>query len=75
MNSRNSIDMEFSLREYEALGALRAKYERGHGLLSEHELARLCFVRWLIHSPGWNKAMDQPITTQQGLRWIAGRTA
>jgi len=62
MNSRSSIastDTGFSLREHETLRALRAKYETGQHLFTQQELARLRFVRWLIQSPGWNRAMDE----------------
>ncbi len=82
MNSRRSIastDTGFSLREYEALRALCAKYQAGQHLFTEHELARLRFVCWLIQSPGWNRAMDQPVTAQQrtstaprSLTWMPG---
>lgn len=72
----------FSLREYEALSALRAKYQEGQDLFSEQELARLRFMRWLIHAPGWDTALDHPIPTQQqtastaqGLPWMRGSLA
>ncbi len=82
MNSRTSIagtKSGFSLREHKTLRALRTKYETGQHLLTEHELARLRFVRWLIHAPGWNRALDQPVTAQQrtstaqqSLTWMPG---
>ncbi len=82
MKSRSRIastNTPFSPREYETLRALRAKYEAGQHLFTEHELARLRFVRWLIHSPGWNRALDQPVTAQQrtstaqqSLTWMPG---
>jgi hypothetical protein len=51
-------------------------------LFSEQELARLRFMRWVIHAPGWDTALDHPIPTQQqtatraqGLPWMRGSLA
>jgi hypothetical protein len=71
-------EMRFSLREYEALGALRQTFQAGDDLFTSHELARLRFLRWLIRSPWWDTTMDQlPTTAQQAsarkrLPWICG---
>ena len=80
--SVTSAGTRFSLREYEALSALRAKYQEGQDLFGEQELARLRFMRWLIHAPGWDTALDHPIptwqqtaTTARGLPWVRGSLA
>ena len=54
-----STDTGFTLQ---ALNALRPSYPPGYDLFTEPEIARLRFVCWLIESPGWDSAMDQPIT-------------
>jgi len=72
----------FTEAERSALLSLRSKYQTTHHLFTEHELAHLRFIRWLIQSPNWNRAIDQPDNAQQrhtasGQRpmWSLGFTA
>jgi hypothetical protein len=37
----------FTPGEWEALRALRLRYQQDHDLFTTQERARLCFVRWL----------------------------
>jgi hypothetical protein len=55
----------FSETEFDALQSLRTRYQTGQHLFTERELAHLRFLRWLVHSPGWHRAMDQPESAQE----------
>lgn len=53
--------------EYAALERLRARYQSAPHLLTEQELARIRFVRWLAYSPGRRSDLDQPATGEDRL--------
>lgn len=75
MNTQANIESTgspFSLQEYEALQTLRASYATSHGLFTAQEMACLRFVRWLIHSPEWNRAMDCLEIEQEDPEWTPG---
>jgi hypothetical protein len=40
----------FTAKELHRLLALRQRFAQHRDLFSEHELARLCFVRWLVQT-------------------------
>jgi hypothetical protein len=73
--------MRFSEMECNALQSLRTKYQPEQHVFTALELAHLRFQRWLVRSPGWNRAMDQPDKTherrsaaQQRSTWMLGFT-
>jgi hypothetical protein len=45
--------------ERTALRSLRATYQSAQHIFTERELAHLRFLRWLVHSSAWNRAMDR----------------
>jgi hypothetical protein len=55
----------FSEAELDTLQSLRTRYQAGQHLFTERELAQLRFLRWLVQSPGWHRAMDQPVNAQE----------
>jgi hypothetical protein len=55
----------FSEAEVDTLQSLRTRYQGDQHLFTARELAHLRFLRWLVHSPGWQRAMDQPIKAQE----------
>jgi hypothetical protein len=73
------VGPEFSETELDALQSLRTTYQTGQHVVTERELAHLRFLRWLVRSPGWQRAMDQPvnaserqITTPRSPIWTLG---
>jgi len=58
---------QFSQAELDTLRSLRTRYQNTHPLFTDRELARLRFLRWLVRSPGWDPAMDQPVHARTGL--------
>ncbi|MBV9282069.1 MAG: hypothetical protein JOZ41_18475 [Chloroflexi bacterium] len=58
--------LQFSERELTTLQSLRARYQSAHPLFTDRELARLRFLRWLVQSPDWKRAMDQPYQARTG---------
>lgn len=52
----------FSQAEFAALQALRTQYLTPRYQFTDRELANLRFMRWLVHRPDWNRALDQPIS-------------
>lgn len=62
----NARSPQFSDAETIALQSLRTRYQTDHGLFSARELAHLRFLRWLVQSPNWNRAMDQPYPSVAG---------
>jgi hypothetical protein len=72
----------FTEAEATALQALRERYHTGQGLFTDREIARLRFLRWLVQSPGWNRALDQPcsaiagsIVRKEAGPWMPGSTS
>jgi hypothetical protein len=72
----------FSEPELTALKSLRSRYRTDPQVFTDRELARLRFVRWLVHRPEWNRALDQPvnakepqITPPRSLPWTPGLAA
>jgi hypothetical protein len=71
--------MHFSRTEFDALQSLRKRYKTAHHLFTQRELAHLRFRHWLVRSPGWDRAMDQPyetraraVPTQETGTWMPG---
>ena len=54
----------FSEAEFATLQSLRRRYQAGQEVFTKRELSHLQFLRWLVHSPGWHRAMDQPVQAQ-----------
>jgi hypothetical protein len=72
----------FTEAEFTTLQSLRTRYQAGQHVFTKRELAHLGFLRWLVHSPGWRRAMDQPaeaqerqITTPRSPIWTLGSFA
>jgi len=60
-----STGTRLSEMECNALQSLRTGYQPEQHVFTAKELAHLRFLRWLVRSPGWNRAMDQPCDTSQ----------
>jgi hypothetical protein len=65
--------------ECTAFRALRIRYQTGEHLFTKRELAHLRFLRWLLCSPGWDRAMDRldgirerHSAAQQRSTWMPG---
>jgi hypothetical protein len=57
--------IRFSEAEFDTLQLLRTRYQTRQHLFTAGELAHLRFLRWLVRSPGWYRAMDQPVKVQE----------
>lgn len=55
----------FSDTELAALQTFRSRYLTDSFVFTKRELAHLRFMRWLVHRPEWNRALDQPVTAQE----------
>jgi hypothetical protein len=73
--------LRFSSIERVALRSLREAYEAEQHIFTTQELARLRFLRWLVHSRSWNLAMDRPeridewhVVTEMRPVWTLGFT-
>lgn len=78
----------FTRTERTALRSLQATYEPAQHIFTERELAHVRFLRWLVYSSAWNRAMDRAgeqetvvaavqesrSSTQEMLGWTLGRT-
>jgi len=60
-----STGTRFSELECSALQSLRTQYQPEQHVFTAQELAHLRFLHWLVRSPGWNRALDQPYDTPQ----------
>ena len=56
---------KFTEAVFAALQRLRRRYQTDPHLFTDRELAHLRFVRWLVHRPDWNRALDQPMNAQE----------
>lgn len=54
----------FTEAQFVALQGLRIRYLTDPHVFTDRELAHLRFVRWLVHRPEWNRALDQPMNAQ-----------
>lgn len=45
---RRSAHPDFTLDEWHTLQRLQLRYQQDHDLLTEHDVVRLRFVRWLV---------------------------
>lgn len=54
-NTRGTAGTPLSLVELSALRSLHASYEPVQHVITERELAWPRFLRWLVHSPVWNR--------------------
>lgn len=48
----------FTYTERAALRSLQATYEPAQHVFTERELAHVRFLRWLVYSSSWNRALD-----------------
>ena len=53
---------QFSEVEVAALQTLRTQYLTTPHQFTDRELANLRFMHWLVRRPGWNQALDQPVS-------------
>lgn len=60
----NISHTQFTEAEVVALQGLRTKYQTDPRLFTDRELAHLRFIRWLVHRPEWNRALDGPVNGQ-----------
>ncbi|HEX6507532.1 MAG TPA: hypothetical protein VF221_07865 [Chloroflexota bacterium] len=77
----NGRGMQFSEQQLKAFQSLRTTYQTTQHVFTARELDHLRFLRWLVNSPRWNRAMDQPSNTQkrqapaqEAATWMPGYT-
>lgn len=55
----------FTQAEIGTLQRLRKRYQTDPHLFTDRELDHLRFLRWLVHRPEWNRALDQPANAHE----------
>lgn len=56
--AKSSTSPRLNSAERSAFISLRLSYHGSHQVFTEKELARLRFVRWLVHNPNYNRGLD-----------------
>ena len=54
-----AMSARLTTAEQSSMQTLRTKYQSQHHVFSEREMARLRFLHWRLHQPGWDLALDR----------------